>query len=64
MVALAVMAGALFFAMGDANAWLHLSLFKRLVWMAGLVLVGGASYFATLFLLGFRPRDYVRKVNH
>lgn len=61
-VALVVMAAVIFYVMGDANAWLNYTIFERLYWMALLVGVGAASYFATLFLLGFRPRDYIRKV--
>lgn len=61
-VALVVMAAVIFYVMGDANAWLNYTIFERLFWMALLVCVGAASYFATLFLLGFRPRNYIRKV--
>lgn len=62
-VALLVMAAVLNFAMGDASAWLAFSLIKRLLYISGLVALGGVSYFATLMLLGFRPRDYIRRVN-
>ena len=62
-VALLVMAAVLYFAMGDASSWLAFSLIKRLVYISGLVTLGGVSYFATLMLLGFRPRDYMRRVN-
>lgn len=61
-VALIVMAAVLYFAMGDADSWLAFSLIKRLVYISGLVMLGGVSYFATLMLLGFRPRDYMRWV--
>ncbi len=62
-VALLVMAAVLYFAMGDASSWLAYGLVKRLVCISGLVTLGGVSYFATLMLLGFRPRDYIRRVN-
>ena len=62
-VALSVMAAVLYFAMGDSGAWLEFGLMKRLLTICGLVLLGGASYFATLLLLGFHPRDYIRRVN-
>lgn len=62
-VALFVMAAVLYFAMGDAGSWLTFSLIKRLIYISGLVMLGGASYFATLMLLGFKPRDYMRRVN-
>jgi putative peptidoglycan lipid II flippase len=29
-----------------------------------LVTLGSVSYFATLFALGFRPRDFMRRVVH
>jgi putative peptidoglycan lipid II flippase len=64
LVALSVMGVALYFAMGDTSAWLHYGLMKRLLYLSGLVLLGAASYFASLFLLGFRPRDYMRRVVH
>jgi len=63
LIALIVLGFVLFFAMGDVNAWLNFSIIKRLLWTAGMVAIGGASYFATLFVLGFRPRDYMRRVN-
>jgi len=63
-IALSVMALVLYYAMGDSQAWLAFSLFKRLAYISGLVLSGGASYFATLMLLGFKPRDYIRRVTH
>lgn len=63
-VALSVMGIALYFAEGDTNAWLNFGLMKRLLYICGLVTLGGASYFATLMLLGFKPRDYIRRVIH
>ncbi len=64
LVALSVMGVALYFAMGDTSAWLNFGLIKRLLYISGLVVLGGVSYFATLMLLGFRPRDYIRRVYH
>ncbi|MDP3677517.1 MAG: lipid II flippase MurJ, partial [Methylotenera sp.] len=63
LVALVVMGGVLYLAMGDAKAWLQFGLIKRLTYISGLVVLGGVSYFSTLMLLGFRPRDYMRRVN-
>ena len=62
LLALGVLTAVLFFAMGDASAWLNFSLIKRLIYLGGLVSLGGLSYFATLFVLGFRPKDYMRRV--
>lgn len=63
LAALTLMGFVLYYAMGDAADWLNLSLLKRLIYISGLVLLGGASYFAALLVLGFRPRDYMRRVN-
>ena len=62
LVALVFMGIVLHYAMGDAEAWLVYSLSKRLIYISGLVALGGVSYFAILMLLGFRPRDYIRRV--
>jgi putative peptidoglycan lipid II flippase len=62
LVALSVMGVVLYFAMGDVSAWLDFGLMKRLIYISGLVALGGISYFAALMLLGFRPRDYIRRV--
>lgn len=40
----------------DAD-WLHLSLFHRSLWMAGLCAIGGGVYFVVMMLAGFRLRD-------
>jgi putative peptidoglycan lipid II flippase len=64
LAALSVMGVTLYFAMGDTRAWLHYGLMKRLIYLSGLVGLGGVSYFATLLLLGFKPRDYIRRVTH
>ena len=64
LVALCVMGAALYFAKGDTGAWLHFGLIKRLLYLSGLVLLGATSYFASLLLMGFRPRDYMRRVKH
>lgn len=62
VVALCVMGLFLYWAMGDTALWLEYSLFKRLVYLAGLVVFGAMSYFVVLFALGLRPKDYIRKV--
>ena len=62
LLALGVMTAVLYFAMGDASAWLNFSLIKRLIYLGGLVTLGGLSYFATLFVLGLSHKDYMRRV--
>jgi len=62
-LALGVMGVVLHFAMGDASVWLGFGLMQRLAYLSGLVVLGAVSYFAMLLLLGFRPRDYMRRVS-
>jgi len=64
VVALIVMGAVLYYVKGEITAWLQFGLMKRLVYITGLVSLGAVSYFATLMLLGFRPRDYIRRVIH
>jgi putative peptidoglycan lipid II flippase len=64
VVALMVMGVVLYYAKGDTTVWIQFSLMKRLLGIAGLVSLGAVSYFATLMLLGFKPRDYMRRVIH
>jgi len=59
--ALAAMALALWLAMGPATWWLVASGTTRAAVVTGLVLLGGAAYFASLWLLGFRVADFSRR---
>ena len=61
LAALAVMGGALWFASGSDAAWLTYPLTERLLRLGMLVGVGGGAYFATLWVLGFRPGDFKRR---
>jgi putative peptidoglycan lipid II flippase len=58
--ALATMALALSLAMGPAEWWLAARGAERAAAIAGLVLLGGAVYFAILWLVGFRLADFSR----
>jgi len=60
-LAAAVMAGALFWAAGGSEAWLHYPVLPKLLYLAGLVVLGAAIYFAALTLLGIRLRDFMRR---
>ena len=61
LVALAVMGGALWFAGGSPELWLRWDLATRLVRLSLLVFFGAALYFATLWLIGFRLKDFRRR---
>ncbi len=59
--ALAAMALALWLALGPVPWWLVASGTTRAAAVTGLVLLGGAAYFASLWLLGFRLGDFSRR---
>ena len=61
MIAILTMAAALYFAAGNAQIWIHYSLSTRLLHLTGLVLLGVASYFSALYVLGFRLKDFSRR---
>ena len=63
VVAMLVMGCALFFAMGPAEKWLTMTLTARILQLGLLVALGAAAYFATLWLLGFRLRDFSRRAS-
>jgi putative peptidoglycan lipid II flippase len=58
--AVSLMALALYASMGQASWWLAAPWQHKLPAMAGLVLLGAATYLAALAVLGFRPRDFSR----
>lgn len=59
--ALALMAIALYFGMGDTKDWLRYSLMARLWRLCALVMVGAGIYFAALWAMGFRVADFKRR---
>ncbi len=59
--ALAAMALALWLAMAPASWWLVASGATRAAAVTGLVVLGGAAYFASLWLFGFRLGDFSRR---
>ena len=59
--ALAVMALALWMAMGEEHWWLTARSWNKAAAMSGLVLLGGVTYFFCLWLLGFRLADFSRR---
>ena len=61
-VALLAMAGALYWLALRAGDWLQMATLLKLTWLALLVVAGAVVYFAVLWLLGFRPRDFSKRV--
>ncbi len=61
MLAVALMAAMLFFAMGEPQWWMSARSYERLARLALLVVGGSALYFVALGLLGFRPSQFARR---
>ncbi len=60
-IAVYAMAVVLWLASGSADEWLTASAGSRIARLAWVVLAGAATYFAALWLLGFRVRDFARR---
>jgi putative peptidoglycan lipid II flippase len=61
MIALAAMSACLWFAMGTEQWWLAAAATRRVLLLTAIVCGGGVVYFAALWLLGFRIKDFVRR---
>jgi putative peptidoglycan lipid II flippase len=59
--ALAVMGAALWFGMGGPSNWIGAPPLARALHLSALVAGGGTAYFGTLWLLGFRLKDFTKK---
>lgn len=59
--AVAFMSLILHFAMMSDDFWLHIGAKLRIIYLCGLVALGALSYFAALWVFGFRPKDFVRR---
>lgn len=59
--ALSVLAATLWFGMGQEADWLSASSSARILHLSALVAGGAAAYFLTLWLLGFRLKDFRRR---
>ncbi|TFH12343.1 MAG: murein biosynthesis integral membrane protein MurJ [Nitrosomonadales bacterium] len=61
LAALFVMAVVLWFAMGSTTSWLENTTMERVIRLAWVVILGAISYFASLWLLGIRLKDFSRR---
>ena len=59
-VALYLMGGAIWYAMGREASWFEIAAGARAVKLTLVIAAGAGSYFAALYLMGFRPRDFAR----
>jgi putative peptidoglycan lipid II flippase len=60
-LALLVMAAVLWGAMGRENWWLGAAWQYRVAGLVGIVCLGAGVYFASLWSLGFRIKDFARR---
>jgi putative peptidoglycan lipid II flippase len=60
-MAMLTMGIALWFSRGDATDWLRWSVSERLWRLSAIVAFGATTYFATLWMAGFRLRDFKRR---
>ena len=59
-IALYMMGGALWYAMGRESSWFEIDAKMRAVKLALVIVAGIAAYFGSLAAMGFRPRDFSR----
>lgn len=62
LLAVTTMALVLYVAAGASEVWLQYRAMQKLLHLAGLVLLGAATYFGVLWLLGIRIKDFMRRV--
>ncbi|WP_090570921.1 murein biosynthesis integral membrane protein MurJ [Nitrosomonas sp. Nm33] len=61
LTALIVMSSTLWFAAGSDLSWLQNTAMERALRLILVIFLGAAAYFATLWTLGFRLRDFARQ---
>ena len=59
-VALYMMGGAIWYTMGKEASWFEIPAGARAIKLTLVVIAGAAAYFASLGLMGFRPRHFMR----
>jgi putative peptidoglycan lipid II flippase len=59
-VALYMMGGALWYSMGTESSWFEITAGARALKLSLVIAAGTAAYFGSLWIMGFRPRDFSR----
>ena len=59
-VALYLMGGAIWYTMGTEASWFEIPAGARVAKLTLVILAGATAYFASLGIMGFRPRDFMR----
>ena len=60
-VALYLMGGAVWYSMGSESSWFAIAAAPRALKLALVIAAGAATYFATLWAMGMRLRDFARQ---
>ncbi|WP_273803417.1 murein biosynthesis integral membrane protein MurJ [Providencia rettgeri] len=61
LIALVVMGTVLFGVLHFMPSWQEGNMLMRMLRLIGVVVVGAGSYFVALYVLGFRPRDFMKR---
>jgi len=61
IVAVIAMALALHYAAGSDATWLAYKLMPKLIHLTGLLVLGSATYFLALWLMGIRVKDFMHR---
>ncbi|MFK3829656.1 murein biosynthesis integral membrane protein MurJ [Pseudomonas fulva] len=64
VLAAGLMSGVLLAGMHYLPAWVEGNMLERLMRLMALIMAGVVTYFGCLYLCGFRPRQFARKVLH
>ena len=62
VVAVTIMGVAIGFAAGPSDAWLAGAVLARVSRLTGIVFLGAGVYFGALYLMGFRPKDFQKRI--
>ncbi len=63
-IALVAMGGVLWLGAGDTSRWIGVPALERVMRLCLIVVAGSFTYFGTLWLLGFRLKDFSKKGHH
>ena len=55
------MGAVLFGLLHFMPSWQEGNMLMRMLRLIGVVIVGAGSYFVALYILGFRPRDFMKR---
>jgi putative peptidoglycan lipid II flippase len=60
-LAVSVMGSAIWLGSGHDAQWMSAGAARRVLWLSIVVVVGAAAYFATLWAVGFRLKDFSQR---